>query len=171
MPYFFIFVMLQVLNTFILPSICKSCIRPWEALSLKFILSQPYIRWRRMKKFSQTNFLSPWYNIFLTVTENKFLVWNYRFSGPTSIYLVKFSNNNSRIKCKICSKLTVEAPDIVLVSLLLTLITFYVLFECYFFYWLWTCKCQPDGILYCLNLNFSMCFSFMCIHLFSLGSF
>ena len=29
------------------------------------------------------------------------------------IYLIKFSNINSRIKWKICSKLTIEAPDVV----------------------------------------------------------
>ena len=32
-----------------------------------------------------------------------------------------FSNNNSRIKSEICSKLTKEDPDVVLVSLFLTL--------------------------------------------------
>ena len=32
--------------------------------------------------------------MFLTVTENKFIVWNYRFSGLTSIYLFEFSNIN-----------------------------------------------------------------------------
>ena len=36
------------------------------------------------------------------------------FSGPTDIYLQEISNTNSRIKCKICSKLTIETPDIVL---------------------------------------------------------
>ena len=43
-------------------------------------------------------------------------------SDQSSIYLFEFSNNtNSRIKCKLCSKLTIEVPDVVLVSLLLTL--------------------------------------------------
>ena len=37
-----------------------------------------------------------------SITENKFIVWNYHFSGPTSIYLFECSNINSRIKCKIC---------------------------------------------------------------------
>ena len=59
--------------------------------------------------------------IYFPVTENKFIVWNYSFSGPTSIYLFKFCHNKSRIKCQICSKLTIEALDIVLVLLLLTL--------------------------------------------------
>ena len=36
-----------------------------------------------------------------------------------SIYF--FSNDESRIKCEICSKLIIEAPDIVLVPLFLTL--------------------------------------------------
>ena len=53
------------------------------------------------------------------ITEKK-LVLNYRSSGPTGIYLFEFCNINSRIKCNICSKLTNEAPDVVLVSLLLS---------------------------------------------------
>ena len=35
--------------------------------------------------------------------------------------MFEFSNNNSRIKCETCSKLTVEAADIVQVPSLLTL--------------------------------------------------
>ena len=38
---------------------------------------------------------------------------------------------NSRIKCKICSKLTIDAPDINLVSLRLTLNIFGPLFGCF----------------------------------------
>ena len=63
----------------------------------KFILSQPYIGWISMKTCSLTNFHSPQDNIFLPVTENKFIVRNYSFSGSTSICLLEFSNNNSRI--------------------------------------------------------------------------
>ena len=48
-----------------------------------------------------------------------------------SEYLFKFSNTNSRINCKICSKLTTEASDVILVSLLLTLNIFDVLFQCF----------------------------------------
>ena len=52
--------------------------------------------------------------------------------SETIVYHVKpafeFSNNNSRIKCEICSKLTIEAPAIILFSLLLTLNIFDVLF-------------------------------------------
>ena len=59
-----------------------------------------------MKTCSPTNFLSPEHNIFLT-----------SFSNPTSICMLEFSNKNSRIKWEILSKLTVEAPDIVLVSI------------------------------------------------------
>ena len=43
-----------------------------------------------------------------------------------------FSNNNSRIKSEICSKLTKEDPDVVLVSLFLTLNIFDTLSFCYF---------------------------------------
>ena len=38
-----------------------------------------------------------------------------------TIYLFEFSNINSRIKCEICVKLTIEVPDIFLLSLLLNL--------------------------------------------------
>ena len=34
--------------------------------------------------------------------------------------MFEFSNNNSRIKCEICSKLTIEATNVVPVPLLLT---------------------------------------------------
>ena len=40
----------------------------------------------------------------------------------------KFNNTNSRIKCKTCSKLTIETIDIILVSLLFTLKIFDPLF-------------------------------------------
>ena len=74
-----------------------------------------------------TNFPSPEDNIFLTVNENKFVL-NYHFSGPTRIYLIKFSNISSTIKWEMCLKLTIKVPDIVLVSLLLTLNIFDMLF-------------------------------------------
>ena len=61
----------------------------------KLIPSQPYAGWIKMTTFNPRNFLSPWNNIFLTVPENKF-VWNYCFSGPTTIYLFNFSNSNSK---------------------------------------------------------------------------
>ena len=44
-------------------------------------------------------------------------------------HLLEFSNNNSRINWKICSKLATEAPDVVLVSLLLTFDIFGMLFQ------------------------------------------
>ena len=46
-------------------------------------------------------------------------------------YLLEFSSNNSRINCKICSKLALETPDVVLVYLLLTLNIFDVFFQCF----------------------------------------
>ena len=51
--------------------------------------------------------------LYISVTENKFIIWNYSFSGPTGIYLFEFSNNENIIICEICSKLTIEASDIV----------------------------------------------------------
>ena len=90
----------------------------FKVLSWKCILLQPYIRWIKTKNStnSPTNFPSPQDNIFLKTTENKFIVWNYHFSGRTTIYLFELSNINCRIKCNICSKLTIEAPDVVLLK-------------------------------------------------------
>ena len=95
----------------------------------------------RIKTRSPTNFQSTLDNVFVTFTRNNFIVWNYSFSGQNSIYL--FSNDNSRIKCKICSKLTIELPDVVLASLFFTLIIFDILLGC-LFCWFWTCKCWME---------------------------
>ena len=81
-----------------------------------------------LKIHSLTKFSSPEDNIILTVTKNKFIVWNNCFSNPTTICLFEFSNFNNKIKCQICLKLTIEVPDTVLVSLLLTFDIFDILF-------------------------------------------
>ena len=47
--------------------------------------------------------------------------------------MFKVSNNNRRIKCKICSKLTIEAA-VILVSLLLTLNINDTFLVCFFFF-------------------------------------
>ena len=70
-----------------------------------------------MKTYRQTIFPNPKVNIILIVTENKFIVLKLCILRPNQ-HLFEFSNNNSRIKCEICSKL--DATDL-LVSLLLTL--------------------------------------------------
>ena len=58
------------------------------------------------KPIRQYMFLSYWKQIYLLKLQ---------FLRPNRhIYLIKFSNINSKIKCKICSKLTIEAPDAVL---------------------------------------------------------
>ena len=57
-----------------------------------------------------------------------FIAWNCCFSDSTGIYLFKFKNTNSIIKCKTCSKLAIETIDIVLVSLLFALNIFDTLF-------------------------------------------
>ena len=115
----------------------------------KLILLHPYVGWIKIKTYNPPNFSSPYDNTFLAVTENKLIVWNHHFSGPTSINLFKFSKINSRMMCKKCSKLKIEALDVVLVTSVLTVNIFYTLF---FFLWLGTCK-FVDRILYCLNLN------------------
>ena len=56
-------------------------------------------------------FLVPETNLLSETTCLKLMVC---FSGPTGIYLQEFSNTNSWIKCKICSKFTIETPDVVL---------------------------------------------------------
>ena len=50
------------------------------------------LKWIKMNRYSPTNFPSPKDNMFLTVTENKFIVWNYPFPGPICICLFEFSN-------------------------------------------------------------------------------
>ena len=48
----------------------------------------------------------------------------FRSIKPANIYLLKSNNRNTRIRCEVCSKLTVNEPerrnDVVLVFLLLT---------------------------------------------------
>ena len=65
-------------------------------------------------------------------------------------YLFEFSNNNSTIKCEICSKLTIEATD-VLVSLLILFTlkindvsSVFVLFCFLFLCCVWTCNCWME---------------------------
>ena len=85
-----------------------------------------------MKPYSSANFLSPQDNMFLKVTENKFIVWNYHSSGPSSIYLFEFSNINGRKKCKLCSKslkLTIGAPNINLVFLCILYLFWYLRYQ------------------------------------------
>ena len=61
------------------------------------------------------------------------------------LLLFEFSNNNSRIKCEICSKLTIEATDVVLVTSLLTfnIVDTFLAFFC----WVWTYKCQMENFI------------------------
>ena len=97
----------------------------WSVV-VKIYLSQPYVGW---KYIAQSIFpaLRTIYFSQLLETGNKFIAWNYCFSGPTNIYLFKLSNM-SRIKDRTCSKLTIKAQDIILVSLLFTLNIFDKLF-------------------------------------------
>ena len=53
------------------------------------------------------------------------------------IYLLKVNNKNTRKRCEICSNLTIKTPerrqcDVALVSLLLTLNIFHILFYCFY---------------------------------------
>ena len=80
-----------------------------------------------------------------------FFVWNYTFSDPTGIHLSECSSNNGGIMCEIYSKLTIEAPGLILVFLFFTL----SIFDTFCFCWCWT---MLDVILYCLKLNVSMHF-------------
>ena len=118
--------------------------RLFEELPWKLILSQSYVGWIRMKTCSPTNFPSPLDNIFLTVTENKFIVWNYIFSGPTSIYLFEFWNDNSKIKCELRLKFKIEAPEVVLVGVFIVNFEYIwhvvLVFSC----WLWTYKWRME---------------------------
>ena len=103
----------------------------------KFIHSQCHVGWVKIKTYTPTHFPSLKNNILFTITENKFIVWNYRFAGSTCIYLFQFSNINSRLTYKLCLDLTMDTSDVILVSLLLTLNIFYTLLCC-ILCWLWT---------------------------------
>ena len=69
--------------------------------------------------------------------------------------MLKFSIINSKIKCKICSNLTIQLPEVNLVSLLLTLNVFDTLFYCFFADFE---HVNGGWNTYCLNLNLSMLF-------------
>ena len=63
---------------------------------------------------------------------------------PADSYLFKVNNGNTGKRCEICSKLTIKTPERrqwFLVSLLLTLNRFHILFW-HYHCWLWTSKCQ-----------------------------
>ena len=66
--------------------------------------------------------------MYFSVTESNFIAWNYHFADLAIIYLFEFSNVNSRIKRELCLKLTIEVPDVILMSLLLTLNIFDMFF-------------------------------------------
>ena len=55
------------------------------------------------------------------VTENKIIVWEQIYCQINCIYFFEYS----KMKCKICSKVTIKAPSIVLLSLLLIFSRFY----------------------------------------------
>ena len=89
-----------------------------------------------LKTCSLTNFPSAEHYIYIYIIYIYIYIYIYtpfyHYSSLTSICFFEFSNVNSRIKCKICSKLTIEVPDYVLVSLLLTFDIFVMLFQCVF---------------------------------------
>ena len=116
---------------------CHGSTYLFEVLSWKFVLLQPYVGWLKLKIYSPTNFPIYTWQLLETNLLSKITI----FFCPTNIYLFEFSNINSRIKCKTCLKLTIEVPDVILVSLLLTLPV--LVFLC----WLETCSGS------CLNLN------------------
>ena len=58
-----------------------------------------------------------------------------------------FTSSKTATLCRICSKLTINSPPLILVPELLTLSKFHRLFRC-LQCWLWTCKCRMGyGIL------------------------
>ena len=96
--------------------LCQSSTYLFEVPSWKFIRSQPWVGRIKVKTYNPS--FPARRTIYFSVTENKFAVWNYRFSGPAGIYLFEFSNINSGIKCTIFSiELKIGAADVVPVSL------------------------------------------------------
>ena len=100
-----------------------------------FVKSYPFttLFWVNKDENMQQIFLAHRTIAFLTVTKNRFIVRNYIFPDPTSIYLFEFSSTNNRMKWEIFSKLTIEAADVGLVFFLLTLNIFdtFLVLPCY----------------------------------------
>ena len=68
-----------------------------------------------------------------------FRTWKFKgfkdMQHPVDIYLLKVYNRNTRARCEICLKLTTNSLDdnvVFLVSLLLTLNIFHILFYCFY---------------------------------------
>ena len=95
----------------------------------------------KLNKFSQ----SIGQYIFHSYYQTNLLSLKLQFIRPNQHFLLEFSNFNSRLQSKVCSKLAIEIAD-VLLSLLLIL-------NC----WLLNMS-FPNGILYRLNLNLSVYF-------------
>ena len=77
----------------------------------KFILSQPYVGWIKMKTYSPTNFSSPSQPIGQNISHKYWKQINcvkLPFLRPIRYSFAWISNINSRIKCKISSKLKIE---------------------------------------------------------------
>ena len=100
--YFSVTTIFYICNTSIISIICNTsfkfkrlriCCYPlvhqgstylFKVSSWKFVLSQPYVGWIKVKIYSLTYFSSPYDDIFLTGTENKFIDWYYCFLDSTN---------------------------------------------------------------------------------------
>ena len=91
----------------------------FEKLLWKVILSQPYFGWIGMKTWPNKISLHIGKCICHSCWKQIHCLKLYILRPKKYLLLFKFSNNN-RIKCEICSKLTIEATDVILVASLLT---------------------------------------------------
>ena len=118
----------------------------FEALLWKVIPSQPYFGWIGMKTWPNKISLPIAKCISRSCWKDIHCLKLYVLRPKKYLLLFEFSNNSSRIKCEICSKLTIEATDVALVTSLLTfniVDTFLVVFFC----WVWTYKCQMENFI------------------------
>ena len=84
----------------------KRCRENYPFATLYWVKQENIYPHKFSKPIRKYIFLSYWKQIYCLKLQ---------FLSPNRhINLIKFSNINSRIKCKICSKLTIEAPDVVL---------------------------------------------------------
>ena len=85
-----------------------------------------------MKTHSPTNYPSPLETIYISQLLKTNSLSETTVSQAQPGFICSNSNSailiDSRIKCEICSKLTIEAPDVVLVSLFSTLNILYTFF-------------------------------------------
>ena len=106
------------------------------------IPSQPYFGLIWMKMWPNQIFLPTGKCISHSCWKQIHCLKLYILRPKKDLFLFEFSNNNSKIKYEICSKIAAEAADVILVPSLLTfnIVDTFLVFFC----WVWTYKCRME---------------------------